>query len=164
MLERTRAVAVRALHQVSELALPFVDRAVGWNKRLDEHDFAASTGVHPQPEHAAEPAGELLEGLEANPGGAEVVRCVRVQMRECRGEGIGFAISCFRGRPQMPPMQRYLISRNSSRPYFDPSRPSPDSLTPPNGATSVEMRPVLMPTIPYSSASATRQIRPMSRP
>ena len=25
-----------------------------------------------------------------------------------------------------------------------------------------EMRPVLMPTMPYSSASATRQIRPMS--
>jgi hypothetical protein len=46
MLERTRAVAVRALHQVSELALPFVGRAVGWNKRLDEHAFAASTGVH----------------------------------------------------------------------------------------------------------------------
>ncbi len=34
----------------------------------------------------------------------------------------------------------------------------PDSLTPPNGATSVEMTPVLMPTMPYSSASETRQI------
>ena len=29
-------------------------------------------------------------------------------------------------------------------PYFEPSRPRPDSFTPPNGATSVEMRPVLM--------------------
>ena len=48
-------------------------------------------------------------------------------------------------------------------PYFEPSRPSPDSLTPPKGATSVVMSPVLTPTIPYSSASATRQIRPMSR-
>ena len=48
-------------------------------------------------------------------------------------------------------------------PYFEPSRPMPDSLTPPNGATSVEMMPVLMPTMPYSSASATRQTRPMSR-
>ena len=65
---------------------------------------------------------------------------------------------------QIPPRHRYLISRNSSSPYFDPSRPRPDSFTPPNGATSVEMMPVLMPTIPYSSASATRQIRPMSRP
>ena len=44
-------------------------------------------------------------------------------------------------------------------PYFDPSRPMPDSFTPPNGATSVEMMPVLMPTMPYSSASATRQTR-----
>ena len=33
-------------------------------------------------------------------------------------------------------------------PYFEPSRPMPDSLTPPNGATSVEMNPVLIPTIP----------------
>src|SRR5262249_52423786 len=65
---------------------------------------------------------------------------------------------------QIPPMQRYLISRNSSSPYFDPSRPRPDSFTPPNGATSVEMIPVLRPTMPYSSASATRQMRPMSRP
>src|SRR6185503_1351392 len=65
---------------------------------------------------------------------------------------------------QIPPRQRYLTSRNSSSPYFDPSRPRPDSLTPPNGATSVEMMPVLMPTMPYSSASATRQMRPMSRP
>ena len=48
-------------------------------------------------------------------------------------------------------------------PYFEPSRPMPDSLTPPNGATSVEMKPVLMPTIPYSSASETRQMRPRSR-
>ena len=28
-------------------------------------------------------------------------------------------------------------------PYFEPSRPRPDSLTPPNGATSVEMMPVV---------------------
>ena len=37
----------------------------------------------------------------------------------------------------------------------------PDSLTPPNGATSVETKPVLMPTMPYSSASDTRQMRPV---
>ena len=60
-------------------------------------------------------------------------------------------------------MQRYLISSHSSIPYFEPSRPMPDSLTPPNGATSVEMTPVLMPTIPYSSPSETRQMRPTSR-
>ena len=38
----------------------------------------------------------------------------------------------------------------------------PDSLTPPKGATSEEMKPVLMPTIPYSSASATRHVRSRS--
>ena len=37
----------------------------------------------------------------------------------------------------------------------------PDSFMPPNGATSVEMMPVLMPTMPYSRPSATRQTRPM---
>jgi hypothetical protein len=34
---------------------------------------------------------------------------------------------------------------------------------PPKGATSVEMRPVFTPTMPVSSASATRQTRAMSR-
>ena len=48
-------------------------------------------------------------------------------------------------------------------PYLEPSRPLPDSFTPPKGATSVEMMPSLMPTMPYSNASATRQTRPMSR-
>jgi hypothetical protein len=48
-------------------------------------------------------------------------------------------------------------------PYFEPSRPMPLSFIPPNGAISVEMMPSLMPTMPYSSASATRQMRPMSR-
>ncbi len=33
----------------------------------------------------------------------------------------------------------------------------PDYLIPPKGAASDDMRPVLMPTMPYSSASATRQ-------
>ena len=44
-------------------------------------------------------------------------------------------------------------------PYLEPSRPIPDSFIPPKGATSVEIRPVLTPTIPYSSASETRQMR-----
>ena len=41
------------------------------------------------------------------------------------------------------------------------------SLMPPNGAISpvdlAEMMPSLMPTMPHSTASATRQMRPMSR-
>jgi hypothetical protein len=46
---------------------------------------------------------------------------------------------------------------------LDPSRPIPDSFTPPNGATSVETTPVLIPRIPYSRPSETRKIRPTSR-
>jgi hypothetical protein len=45
--------------------------------------------------------------------------------------------------------------------------PMPLSCMPPNGAISPvdfgEMMPSLMPTMPYSSASATRQMPPMSR-
>src|SRR5205085_11193593 len=63
----------------------------------------------------------------------------------------------------MPPIARYLISSHSSIPYLEPSRPIPDSFTPPNGATSVEMMPTLIPTMPDSSPSATRHTRPMSR-
>jgi len=56
-------------------------------------------------------------------------------------------------------------------PYFilSPSvtrqmRPMPLSFTPPNGAISVEMMPSLMPTMPYSSPSAMRQMRPALTP
>jgi hypothetical protein len=35
------------------------------------------------------------------------------------------------------------------------------SFMPLKGAISVEMMPSLMPTMPYSSASATRQMQPM---
>ena len=59
-------------------------------------------------------------------------------------------------------MARYFSSSHSSMPYFEPSRPMPDSFIPPKGATSVEMNPVLIPTIPYSSASDTRQMRPFT--
>ena len=47
-------------------------------------------------------------------------------------------------------------------PWREPSRPRPDCLTPPKGATSLEIRPVLMPTMPYSSARDTRQMRRLS--
>ena len=56
-----------------------------------------------------------------------------------------------------------MISSHSSIPYFEPSRPMPDSFTPPNGTTSEEISPVLIPWMPYSSASDSRQIRPLSR-
>ena len=60
-------------------------------------------------------------------------------------------------RARIPPKQMYLTSTYSSMPYLLPSRPSPDCLTPPNGATCVVMRPVLTPTMPASSCSAMRQ-------
>ncbi len=41
-------------------------------------------------------------------------------------------------------------------PYFELSRPTPLTFMPPNGAISVKMMPSLMPTMLYSSASATR--------
>ncbi len=50
--------------------------------------------------------------------------------------------------PSIPPIAMYLISSQSSMPYFEPSRPMPDSFMPPNGATSVETKPVLTPTMP----------------
>src|SRR5690606_13661843 len=65
-------------------------------------------------------------------------------------------------RPHRP-RHRYLSSRYSSMPYLLPSRPRPKAFTPPKGATSLEMIPVLMPTMPYSSASATRNTRDRSR-
>ena len=43
-------------------------------------------------------------------------------------------------------------------PTCAPSRPRPDCLTPPKGATSVEIAPVFRPTMPNSSASATARI------
>jgi hypothetical protein len=65
----------------------------------------------------------------------------------------------FKPYKSTPPKHIYLISKNSSIPYFEPSRPKPLSLMPPNGAKVVEIAPVLMPTMPYSNASPTRQIR-----
>ena len=61
-----------------------------------------------------------------------------------------------------PARLMYLRSSQSSMPYFDPSRPMPDSLIPPNGACSFETRPVLTATMPASSASETRKTRPTS--
>ena len=45
----------------------------------------------------------------------------------------------------MPSKQIYLISKYSSNPSAAPSLPIPDSLIPPNGATSVEITPTLLP-------------------
>ena len=59
-------------------------------------------------------------------------------------------------------METYLASRNSSVSHRPPSRPNLEYFAPPKGAQAVEGRPSLMPTIPYSSDSATRKVRPRS--
>ncbi len=57
----------------------------------------------------------------------------------------------------------YVVSRYSSIPSKPPSRPNPLAFTPPNGAAGLETRPVLMPTMPKSSDSASRIVRARSR-
>ncbi len=47
-----------------------------------------------------------------------------------------------RGQSAMP---TYLVSRYSSMPSAPPSRPTPEALTPPNGAAGLETMPWLMP-------------------
>ena len=53
----------------------------------------------------------------------------------------------------------HLMYRNSSIPYFECSRPMPECLMPPKGATSDVMPTSFTPTMPNSSASATFQLR-----
>jgi hypothetical protein len=68
----------------------------------------------------------------------------------------------------MPPMQRYLTSREFRDAVFRTASHAQDGadaavFMPPERAIPVEMMALLMPTMPYSSALATRQMRPMSR-
>jgi hypothetical protein len=56
-------------------------------------------------------------------------------------------------------MHKNLISRNSSIPHLDASRPRPEAFTPLDVATSDEKMPVLAETIPYSNASLTHDGR-----
>src|SRR4051812_35883361 len=85
------------------------------------------------------------------------------ELVELAGDDVVIALLDDQRDTYTPPMQRYLISSHSSMPYFEPSRPMPDSLSPPNGATSDEMKPVLIPWMPYSSADDRRQMRAISR-
>jgi hypothetical protein len=56
------------------------------------------------------------------------------------------------------PIQKNLLFKYSLIPYLDPSYPKPDSLTPPNGASIVDIKLSLAPIKPTSKRSATRQI------
>src|SRR3954464_7423022 len=61
--------------------------------------------------------------------------------------------------PQSIVVATYLVSRYSSMPSLPPSRPTPDCLTPPNGAEALDTMPWLRPTMPVSSPSMTRKAR-----
>lgn len=60
-----------------------------------------------------------------------------------------------------PPIVTALMVWYSLSPYLLPSRPTPLSLTPPNGDSAALIRPVLTPTIPHSSRFETRSTRLM---
>ena len=72
-----------------------------------------------------------------------------------------------RGPPQLPEpdqgqraMPTYFMSRYSSMPSWPPSRPSPDCLTPPNGAAGFDTTPWLMPDHARSRAPSPDAERP----
>ena len=67
------------------------------------------------------------------------------------------------GGEGQPGMATYVVSRYSSMPSKPPSRPKPLAFTPPNGAAGLDSRPVLTPTMPNSSDSATLIVRARSR-
>ena len=71
----------------------------------------------------------------------------------------GFRGSLPRANTAYQSTAMYLLSVNSSRPSWPPSRPRPDCLTPPNGAAGSDTMPRLTPTMPVSSASDTRSAR-----
>jgi hypothetical protein len=52
-----------------------------------------------------------------------------------------------------------FCSTNSSIPVVPPSRPSPDSFTPPKGAAGLDTVPEFTPTTPTSNRSDTRRVR-----
>lgn len=60
------------------------------------------------------------------------------------------------------PTRTYLSSRYSLIPSCDPSRPIPDSLTPPNGAEGSEATPTLTATMPDSILPTTSRTWSMS--
>ena len=144
-------------------------------RRPENRLAAGERGAHPPevPDHgqvvARVPAehGHRQE-LRQGPGeqrGEDAEQSQGRAVRGCRSQSNTLVgVILLYGQDQIPPMHRYFTSRNSSKPYFEPSRPIPDSFIPPKGATSVEIKPVLTPMMPNSSASATRQTRPMSRP
>ena len=87
------------------------------------------------------PAGRQRDNAEPvgvrahDPAGLGADRAGRPQQRDGAGGAHG-------ARPT------YFVSRYSSMPSAPPSRPSPEALTPPNGAAGLEISPWLTPTIP----------------
>lgn len=91
------------------------------------------------------------------------VKLNQLKPQKCSVMTTSLMTACVRCRTAVfqgfsPPKHMYLTSRYSLMPCLEPSQPRPDCLTPPNDASGVDSRPSLMPTIPTSNASATRQI------
>ena len=74
----------------------------------------------------------------------------------------GLAVRVHADVGQSAGIATYVVSRYSSIPSKPPSRPNPLAFTPPNGAAGLETSPVLMPTMPKSSDSASRMVRARS--
>src|ERR1700722_7787316 len=144
-----------------------------------EHVAAAAPGDHTaeevpgylvrgQPTAAAEGAGDpvlVLKPEDSSVHGRSPDPTARPREPAPGGVALG---ACRRARPGLHAWRHqstamYLVSVNSSKPSWPPSRPIPDCLTPPNGAAGSETTPRLMPIIPASRASATRSERRRSR-
>ncbi len=126
----------------------------------DDHGGDDHQGIRPICQRDADGDGEHHEVLDDRERRAPC-RAARQLLDEVPGKSATVVVLEFLAGHS--PISTYFTSRNSSSPYLDPSRPSPDCLTPPNGATSVEMMPAFAPTMPVSIFSATRKMRPMSR-
>ncbi len=125
----------------------------------------SAQGHRPVQRHPFAATDHLAAGPQAFRGSPRIAcRCGSTSFRRFPVSGFPVSGGSFRCRARgslrrHTLRQTYFISRYSSIPYFDPSRPRPDCLTPPKGASAVEIRPVFTPTMPYSSSSMTFQMR-----
>src|SRR4051794_12470089 len=123
---------------------------------VEDHDVLVRVGVAVEQERLATALGvELVLELDARAVAERRSRhAATLLLPDRRGE-----------REVLPPVRQpafmatYLVSRYSSMPSRPPSRPTPECLTPPNGAEALDTMPWLRPTMPVSSASMTRNAR-----
>lgn len=128
-------------------------------KRLESSQVAKQESVCPLIERGGKKA-KKKSGVEGGRGAAErflsthTTSAISTPKKKKRGG----RYSSFDSVPAFYTVENrtYLMSTNGSIPYFEPSRPSPLSLIPPNGAHAVESAVSFTPTMPYRRAAATR--------